>query len=106
MKVFEYDEDGVATAKLNEVLLALSEGKYYCDYCPPKFSKSINVKIIALDFMNIVWKPIKVEILDKLYTERITYENTLCGEQEVVNTVPYTEDWVKLEYLENIRIHK
>ena len=97
--------------KLNEILAELAKGKRNIVLRLPNFDKDINCKIMEVDFRNPAWKPIKVQILDKLtITEDEYVEEGIFGGGEgdthgVLKKVtkPYRNDWVKLEWIKEIK---
>jgi len=90
--------------KLNEILIALSEGKRIVTVKFPD-TKEFKGEVIGLDLTNINWKPIKIKVLDKLtVTETEMVEESVFGDFEPRSTLkevkrPYKKDWIKLEFI-------
>lgn len=81
--------------RLKLILIALSEGQTECTVSIEGF-RTVKAKIIALDFTNIVFKPIKVRFLEKLKIEETFLEDNTWSEGQHLakKMVSYTEDWV------------
>lgn len=89
------------------LLLSVADGKTKFEIDYPKFGK-VNVEIIAFDFTNIEWKPVKVKILDDLLKKDFVWiDDTSFGsygdnqiKQEV--NVKWQEEWCMLGWFLNI----
>ena len=95
------------TSVMRCLLLSVADGKTKFEIDYPKFGK-VNVEIIAFDFANIEWKPVKVKILDDLLKKDFVWiDDTSFGsdgdnqiKQEV--NVKWQEEWCMLGWFLNI----
>lgn len=96
-------------SKIKDCLFALSHGKRKCTMSYPNF-RDIEVEIIGVSFVNVIWKPIHVKILEKgLEKEVQEWEDypimgsETMGGHVVTKKVPLREEWVQVEWLKDFK---
>jgi hypothetical protein len=99
---------------LNNLLKELAKGNFKFVVNYPNYG-NLNVEVIAMDFQNIDWKPVKVKVLDNVQkTERKWVSNNQAfgydcdddggrgGQMEYVIS-KVNEEWFMLDWFESIQ---
>ena len=97
----ETEEKNIINA-MHNLFLALANGKRKCEIEIPCVG-NVKAEIIAIDLINIEWKPVKVKFFDKLKIEETCLEDNFLteGQHLTKKWCDYKEDWISVLSIKN-----
>lgn len=105
-EILEEDKEKIEDLEImKDLLLAVAEGKTHCDIVSPDF-RPIPAKIIGLKLDNS-FRNIHVRIIENGLKQEVDSckDHPFIEDQKIFfkKNEPYTQDWLPLEYIKNLR---